>query len=167
MIDDNIAEFKRIDALPLGSAYRNTEQCKLLGIKEDSLDNFFPWTAYRAALDGDNFNACLGLGKTMKDGVTVLHYAAYAGQTETAFAIIKRRVYADEPFSPRKWLIDAKNDDGATPLHIAAWYGQVATAFLLIKAEADLQARTNDGQTPLDVAIEAHGRSSVMAFVLK
>ena len=47
---------------------------------------------------------------------------------------------------------DKANDGGYTSLHIAAWNGHLEIAKLLMVYGADLNARTNDGRLPIDVA---------------
>jgi len=49
--------------------------------------------------------------------------------------------------------VDAKDEFGATPLHRAGWYGHKEIAELLIEKGADLNAKTKNGDTPLDHAV--------------
>ena len=47
---------------------------------------------------------------------------------------------------------DKANQDGCTPLHFAAGNGHLKIAMLLMSYGADLNARTNDGELPIDLA---------------
>ena len=47
---------------------------------------------------------------------------------------------------------DKKDVDGNTPLHDAASYGHLEIAMLLMSYGADLNAKNNDGQLPIDLA---------------
>ena len=49
--------------------------------------------------------------------------------------------------------MNAKNQWGLTPLHFAAFPGQKEIAELLIAKGADVNAKIEDGKTPLDLAI--------------
>ena len=48
--------------------------------------------------------------------------------------------------------MNAKDEDGYTPLHSAAGFGQKEVAELLIAKGADVNAKLDDGRTPLDWA---------------
>ena len=49
--------------------------------------------------------------------------------------------------------MDVKDEDGGTPLYYATGRGHKEIAELLIANDADVNAKTNDGYTPLDEAI--------------
>ena len=51
--------------------------------------------------------------------------------------------------------MNAKDNNGWTPLHEVAWWGYTEIAELLIAEGADVNAKTNIGQTPLDLALSA------------
>ncbi|MGI9337731.1 MAG: ankyrin repeat domain-containing protein [Gammaproteobacteria bacterium] len=89
------------------------------------------------------------------DGSTPLHQAAEDGNITEVKRLIAGGVD-----------IEAKTNTGYTPLLAAAWYGQTETAPALVKAGADVFAR-GDGEMPLDIAIEKHGKDSEIAHVLR
>ncbi|TRM57305.1 ankyrin repeat-containing domain protein [Schizophyllum amplum] len=51
----------------------------------------------------------------------------------------------------RRACVDIRGVRGRTPLHMAAYYCMEAVVRLLIDLGCDVNARTNDGETPLDV----------------
>ena len=51
-------------------------------------------------------------------------------------------------------LVFAKDEDGWTPLHWAARWGHTEVAQALLEAGADVNAKNELGQTPLDMAAE-------------
>ncbi|UCC99109.1 MAG: ankyrin repeat domain-containing protein, partial [Phycisphaerales bacterium] len=53
-----------------------------------------------------------------------------------------------------------------TPLHCAARYGHKEVAELLIAKGAGVNARNNEGQTPLDIAVE-EGRPEIVELLRK
>ena len=87
-----------------------------------------------------------GADVNVKDmnGNTPLHSAAEKGHKEIAELLIAKGLLfkgAD---------VNAKNDGGITPLHGAAIGGQKEIAELLIAKGATVNAKANDGRTPLD-----------------
>jgi ankyrin repeat protein len=50
--------------------------------------------------------------------------------------------------------VDKTASGGNTPLHLAALWSHLANAKLLIKHEANIEARNNEGRTPLHFAVE-------------
>ena len=50
--------------------------------------------------------------------------------------------------------IEVRDEDKSTPLHHAAHFGQLETVKWLVEKGAGMNARNNDGNTPLDVAYE-------------
>ena len=85
-----------------------------------------------------------------------MHGAANNGNTKIAIALIKAG--AD---------INAKSKWGWTPLYSATFHGYTKIAFALVKAGANLNIRTNKDKTALQVAIDKHGKDSVIALFLQ
>lgn len=73
---------------------------------------------------------------------TALHAAAYAGHAEAARLLIEHRIDIDKqgPYN------------GYTALHDAIWQNNVDVARVLTDAGADLTRRSNEGETPLEMA---------------
>src|SRR5262249_28048705 len=76
----------------------------------------------------------------MRDGsgTSLLHYAAYDGQTEVVSLLI--RVGAD---------VNSRNKGGRTALHEASFQGFAEVVQLLLENGAHLECTDNQGQTPL------------------
>jgi len=83
-------------------------------------------------------------------GDTVLHRAADNGYTDICKLLIQE--YAKAGGDIRK-IINAKNDAGRTALHLAATNIDTRTCALLMENGADVTARDNFDNTPLDIAI--------------
>ncbi len=77
---------------------------------------------------------------------TALHAAAYAGRVEPAKLLVQYHIDIDKqgPYN------------GYTALHDAIWQNNVEVARVLIDAGANLQIKSNDGQTPLAFAKAKH-----------
>ena len=77
---------------------------------------------------------------------TALHAAAYAGRVEPARLLVQYHIDIDKqgPYN------------GYTALHDAIWQNNVEVARVLIDAGANLQIKSNDGQTPLEFAQAKH-----------
>ena len=73
---------------------------------------------------------------------TALHAAAYAGRVEPARLLIQYGIDIDKqgPYN------------GYTALHDAIWQNNVEVARVIIDAGANLNIKSNDGQTPLEFA---------------
>ena len=73
---------------------------------------------------------------------TALHAAAYAGRTEAARLLIAHHIDIDKqgPYN------------GYTALHDALWQNHIETAQVIIEAGANLNLKSNQGQTPLEFA---------------
>ncbi len=73
---------------------------------------------------------------------TALHAAAYAGRAEAAKLLIAYHIDIDKqgPYN------------GYTALHDAIWQSNVETVEVLLNAGANLNLKSNSGQTPLDFA---------------
>lgn len=85
---------------------------------------------------GANVNA------TTDTGFTPLHYVALKGAEETAAILVKQR--------RRKLSVPARG--GITPLHIAAKKNSAAIARILVLAGANVEAKTDKGETAADWA---------------
>ncbi|MGI9338077.1 MAG: ankyrin repeat domain-containing protein [Gammaproteobacteria bacterium] len=64
--------------------------------------------------------------------------------------------------------VGGKDDKGWTPLHHAAQSRRIDIALALIQGGAHLQvdSRTGDGRTPLQIAVERYGEGSAIALFL-
>lgn len=73
---------------------------------------------------------------------TALHAAAYAGRTDAAKLLIAHKIDIDKqgPYN------------GYTALHDALWQNHIETAKVIIEAGANLNLKSNQGQTPLEFA---------------
>jgi len=73
---------------------------------------------------------------------TALHAAAYAGNAEAAKLLLEYKIDIDKqgPYN------------GYTALHDAVWQNNVETAKILIEAGANLNIKSNSGETALDLA---------------
>lgn len=73
---------------------------------------------------------------------TALHAAAYAGRTEAAKLLVAYHINIDKqgPYN------------GYTALHDAIWQNNVGVVEVLLDAGANLNLKSNSGQTPLDFA---------------
>jgi hypothetical protein len=91
----------------------------------------------------------LGADKDAKDadGGTPLHYAANNGHVEAITVLMG----VDK---------EAKGANGVRPLHMAAFEGKVEAVTALAQLGADIAARTDGGETPLELSIR-HGHHQV------
>jgi len=78
-----------------------------------------------------------------KYGRTLLHYACHGPNVATVVALL------------RSGLLDVStgSEAGWTPAHWAAWAVQACVLELLCAAGADLRARNEDGNAPIDFAL--------------
>jgi ankyrin repeat protein len=86
----------------------------------------------------------LGVDPSVTDhlGNTPLHYSAGAGHT----AVVARLV------AHPKSQVNKPNNMGDTPLHKAAWRGSAETVKVLVSSGADLNAKNNNGERPVQIA---------------
>jgi len=89
------------------------------------------------------------------DGFSVLHLAAFFGQTDAARLLLDRGAEVDA--RGRGWMI-------GTPLHSASSSDHVAIARLLLEAGVDPNARQSGGWTPLHSA--AHNGNTELVDLL-
>lgn len=87
---------------------------------------------------------------------TALHAAAYAGRTEAAKLLVQHKIDIDKqgPYN------------GYTALHDAIWQGNVETAEVIINAGANLNLKSNSGQTPLEFA-KSKNNKKIIALIVK
>jgi ankyrin repeat protein len=138
--------------LHVAAMYGQTEAIELLGelgADFNARNNYGSTPLHRAAAYGQTEAAKLlgELGAELEardnKGQTPLHRAAACGETEMAKLLME--LGAD---------LEAKDNNGMTPLHWAAVHGETEAAKLLMKLGADpeVNARTDGGETPLDLA---------------
>jgi ankyrin repeat protein len=112
-------------------------------------DGFFPLGLAVFFGHRETFDVLLAAGadvnavtrESMK--ITALHSAVTARQFEMARTLIARGANVN----PRQ------AENGVTPLHEAAANGSIEFAKLLLEHKADINAKTNDGKTPLAYAV--------------
>ena len=110
-----------------------------------------------------------------RDGYTALHYSCSYGHVDIVRTLVKRKANVnartdsgDMPLtlaarngynnvvhallSDSQCLVDAKGRDGYTALHYSCRYGHVDIVRTLVKHKANVNARTDSGDTPLVLA---------------
>ena len=110
-----------------------------------------------------------------QDGYTALHYSCKKGHVDIVKTLVKHKANVnartdreDTPLtlaamnkhdnvvhallSDSQCLVDAKGQDGYTALHYSCRYGNVDLARTLVKHKANVNARTDSGDTPLTLA---------------
>lgn len=95
--------------------------------------------AVTAALEADADS----LSRKNKDGWTLLHAAAFAGELDIVELLLARSGGA---------LKDVVCKDGDSAAHYASAQGHIPVLEALVKAGAKLSISDKDGETPLDVA---------------
>jgi ankyrin repeat protein/L-ascorbate metabolism protein UlaG (beta-lactamase superfamily) len=97
------------------------------------------------------------VAETDNRGFTPLHYSAGTGNVPITEFLLANNA-----------ILDAKNTAGQTPLFRAIW-NQMATTNLLIDKGADIFLKSNDGLSPIDIAIAAKKPivEKMMPIVLK
>ncbi|WP_408041447.1 ankyrin repeat domain-containing protein [Tenacibaculum amylolyticum] len=73
------------------------------------------------------------------------HKAGYMGNTEIMEMLVNHK-------DAQKYINDQGLNNGYTPLHDAIWHGNTEAAKILIDADARLDLKTYEGDTPLDLA---------------
>ncbi len=94
------------------------------------------------------------VGARDQDGMTPLHYAAFAGRTAIAQVLVACGAN-----------VNARDAIGLTPLHAAAYDGRADVAALLLAHGATLEATNSGGMTPLHCAA-AGGHLEVIKLLL-
>jgi ankyrin repeat protein/Tol biopolymer transport system component len=84
---------------------------------------------------------------------TLLHYASESNSTELTDRLMGLGVPAN-----------ASNLFGWKPLHVAAANGNLQTILSLLKNDPDINARTHDGKTPYNLAVETN-KEEVVAYL--
>jgi len=92
--------------------------------------------------------------RTGKDDWTLLHFAAYQGDSTAAQMLLETG--GD---------VNAREKDDFTPLHLAAQEGKTETAAILIDKGADVNAQEGVGWTPLHFAAQ-EGRAEVAKLLM-
>ena len=110
-----------------------------------------------------------------QDGYTALHYSCIYGHVDIVRTLVKHKANVnaridsgDTPLilaarhghdnvvyvllSDPQCLMDAKGQDGYTALHYSCRYGHVDIVRTLVKHKANVNARTDSGDTPLTLA---------------
>ena len=110
-----------------------------------------------------------------KDGYTALHYSCRYGHVDVVRTLVNHKVNVnaktdsgDTPLtlaarhghdnvvhallSDSQCPVDAKGQDGYTALHYSCRYGHVVTVRTLVNHKANVNARTDSGDTPLTLA---------------
>ena len=105
-----------------------------------------------------------GASPVAEDGArrTPVHTAAEFGQLSCLIALLGR----PGKFKLTRAQVDAREADGGTALHLSAYFGWAKCAGALIEAGAQLDLRTVDNHTPLEVARLGHpGNAELLALL--
>ena len=123
-----------------------------------------------------------------QDGYTALHYSCKYGHIDIVKTLVKHKANVNARtdsgntpltlatrnkhdsvvhalLSDSQCLVDAKGQDGYTALEYSCRYGLVDITRTLVKHKADVNARTDSGDTPLTLAAE-HGHDNVVHALL-
>ena len=114
--------------------------------------------AHQGHLDLVEFLAAQGVDMTRSNhnGATPLFYAATNGHLAVVQTLLKRGVSG----------MDTSDSDGVTPFMVACRQGHVSVAEALADEGADIEARSADNQSALEVA-KAHDRRSVVSWLTR
>ena len=105
-----------------------------------------------------------GASRTARDSEqwTALHFCARYGELSCLVAVLGHP--GDYKMTPAD--VNAVDELGGTPLHWAAGEGNIQCCGALIGGGAQLDARTNDGETPLMVAQQKHPSNAELHALL-
>ena len=117
------------------------------------MDNQKDWKSKQSLLIGKD-----------SDGYTAMHRAAYSNQLEIVKYLVS---FENNSEMPDVNQLDARTDMGWTPLHSAAYWNCFKIVEYLIKhANADVNAKSNSGQTCLHLAAQqSEGRETVLILL--
>ncbi|MDR1385877.1 MAG: ankyrin repeat domain-containing protein [Planctomycetaceae bacterium] len=77
----------------------------------------------------------------------------------------------DVKFIVRLWakedIVNARDDNGLTPIHYATRYSQIGVLKFLVEKGADVNAESNDGETPIYVAAALSSKVDVLKFLVE
>ena len=90
-------------------------------------------------------------------GTNAIHIAARTGDMDGL----------EEVISVLSHLVNEKDSNGWTPLHEGARGGHTDVVKILVHHEADINAVTKLGQSPLFIAEKAHGKDHSVVSLLK
>ena len=123
-----------------------------------------------------------------RDGYTALQYSCRYGHVDIVWTLVKHKANVnvktdsgDTPLtlaarnkhdnvvhallSDPQCLVDAKGQDGYTALYYSCRYGNVGLVRALVKHKADVNVKTNSGDTPLHVAAQYSQYQVTMALI--
>lgn len=107
----------------------------------------------------------LGAETELPEGLARRHFARSMKAQELLVDELKKRGHLD-----RAKAHAAAGDNGNTPLHaVARWdhLGAVNAARLLLGAKADVEAKNDEGRTPLAIALRRYGRDGKVVALLR
>ena len=98
------------------------------------------------------------------DGYTAMHRAAYTNNLEVVEYL---HTFEDRPDMPQLKQLEVNTEMGWTPLHSAAyWNSYPVVDFFLRYANANVNAKSSGGQTPLHlVAQQSTGRETLLILL--
>ena len=104
----------------------------------------------------DNCRLLISLGVSVKakdkSGSTALHLASAAGHIEVCRLLLESGA-----------LVEVRTG-GLTPLHVAVSNGRLEVVKLLLEYKADVYAKTEDGRTVIDLAVQSGNKELIDFF---
>ncbi|XP_019641819.1 PREDICTED: protein phosphatase 1 regulatory subunit 16A-like [Branchiostoma belcheri] len=104
----------------------------------------------------DRVNQGMDLEFTDREGATPLHIASANGYERVAEFLLDHHV-----------SVDIRDKDGWQPIHAAAYWSQPELVDLLLSNGADLEAKTNWGETPMEVTEDENIRKRLEEWKTK